>query len=64
MNVIFLVIGLGLVALGGAAGITLFGRAISDSPDRSANTNATLWGLFLIGMAGGLIAMAISSQLR
>ncbi len=54
--VIFRLIGYGLIILGGASGLALFLRAslgrekISQGPGMS-----TLWGLFITGLAAGVL---------
>ena len=50
---IFRLLGIGLVLLGGASGIFLFVRAIIGKP-----SIGTLWGLFIIGLASGIIILA------
>ena len=56
--VILHLIGLGLVFLGGASGIALFLRAVVGKDKISEGPGiGTLWGLFIIGLVGGIIIM-------
>ena len=59
INGIFTLIGLGLILLGGASGIALFLRAVVGKDKISEGPGiATLWGLFIIGLVGGIIILA------
>ena len=53
---VVLLVGVGLLALGGASAIALFSRALKSTPTTGNETNVgTLWGLFLLGLVMGLV---------
>ncbi|MFH1009614.1 MAG: hypothetical protein V1784_00085 [bacterium] len=54
---IFRIIGYGLVLLGGASGLALFCQAVFVK-NKIAEGRGTLWGLFILGLAGGTIILA------
>jgi hypothetical protein len=55
-DVIVLVVGCGLLLLGAVSGYALFARALKISDRFGDETNVgTLWGLFLLGLAAGLL---------
>lgn len=57
-NIVVLVVGLGLLILGGVSGYALFARALKISDKFGDETNVgTLWGLFLLGLAAGLVLL-------
>jgi hypothetical protein len=57
---LFWVVGIGLVLLGGGAGVALFFRAIAGADNREGEkATGTLWGLFIVGVLGGLILLAV-----
>lgn len=45
-------IGIGLIGLGGLSGVMLFLRAALGKAN--GDSTATLWGLFLLGLLGGI----------
>jgi hypothetical protein len=57
------IVGIGLIILGGCSGVALFVRAVggSDLKDGEKATG-TLWGLFIVGVLGGLILLAAVSK--
>lgn len=55
-SIVVLVVGGGLLLLGAMSGIALFARALRLSDRVGDETNVgTLWGLFLLGIASGLL---------
>lgn len=57
--VIFRLIGIALVLLGGASGVALFLRAVVGKDKISEGPGiGTLWGLFIIGLGAGIIILA------
>jgi len=60
-DIILLVVGLALLALGGISGGALFARAVKISDRFGDETNVgTLWGLFFLGLAAGLLMIWIA----
>ena len=60
-DIILLIVGLGLLALGGISGGALFARAVKISDRFGDETNVgTLWGLFFLGLAAGLLMIWIA----
>jgi hypothetical protein len=56
---LFFVVGFGLTILGGFAGVALFLRAVR-AKEKDPAGQSTLWGLFLVGIIGGLILLVLS----
>lgn len=57
---IFWLVGVALLALGGASGAALFFRAIGGADQKdSEKATATLWGLFIVGVLGGLVILGV-----
>lgn len=57
------IVGIGMLLLGGASGVALFLRAIGRNDTLAQGPGVTtLWGLFLIGLVGGLMLIAASSK--
>jgi len=53
--------GIILLILGGASGVALFVRAISGTDqDKTTSATATLWGIFIVGVLGGIIILAVT----
>ena len=61
-NEIFRVVGIGLLMLGALSGVALFFKASFGTAETSESSMATLWGLFILGLAGGLILIFLSFQ--
>lgn len=60
-EIILLIVGLALLALGGISGGALFARAVKISDRFGDETNVgTLWGLFFLGLAAGLLMIWIA----
>lgn len=60
-DTILLIVGLALLALGGISGGALFARAVKISDRFGDETNiGTLWGLFFLGLAAGLLMIWIA----
>ena len=60
-EIVVLVVGFGLLALGGISGYALFTRALKQSDKFGNETNVgTLWGLFLLGISAGLLLVWLS----
>ncbi|MBG11717.1 MAG: hypothetical protein CL553_00680 [Alcanivorax sp.] len=60
-DIILLIVGLALLALGGISGGALFARAVKISDRFGDETNVgTLWGLFFLGLAAGLLMIWIA----
>jgi hypothetical protein len=55
---IFHVIGYSLVLLGGASGVALFCLAVFGKEKIRDERRGTLWGLFVLGLVGGIIILA------
>jgi len=55
---IFRVTGYGRVLLGGASGVALFSKAAFGKNRISDECKATLWGLFILGLTGGMVILA------
>lgn len=54
-------VGIGLLILGGASGAALFFRAIGGvDKEEHKSATGTLWGLFIIGMVGGIILVVVT----
>ena len=57
------IVGIGLLILGGAAGVALFVRAMAKNDKMAQGPGmTTLWGLFLIGLLAGLMLIAASAK--
>jgi hypothetical protein len=57
------IVGIGLLILGGAAGVALFVRAMAKNENMAQGPGmTTLWGLFLIGLVAGLMLIAASAR--
>lgn len=55
-EVIVLVVAVGLLLLGAVSGYALFSRALRVADKVGDETNVgTLWGLFTMGLTGGLL---------
>lgn len=60
-DIILLIVGFALLLLGAGSGIALFARAIKLSDKFGDETNiGTLWGLFFLGLAAGLLMIWIA----
>ena len=61
VDYVVLAVGFGLLLLGAFSGYALFARALKLSDKFGDETNiGTLWGLFLIGLSGGLLLTWLS----
>ncbi len=61
ISIVLYIVGVGMLMLGGASGVALFLRAVSKNDTLSQGPGVTtLWGLFLIGLVGGLMLIAAS----
>ncbi len=57
---IFYVVGVALLVLGGVSAVALFVRAVIGREKISEGPGiGTLWGLFVIGLVGGLVLLAV-----
>lgn len=55
-EIVIIIVGSCLLLLGGFSGFALFSRAVKLSDKFGDETNVgTLWGLFLLGVAAGLL---------
>jgi hypothetical protein len=62
---IFYLVGLGLLILGGLSGVALFLRAVSTRDKATEEAGrSTLWGLFLIGVVGGVILVVLAGSIQ
>ncbi len=53
--------GIVLLILGSVSGIALLIRAISGTDqDKNTSSTSTLWGIFIVGMLGGIIILAVT----
>ncbi len=58
-------VGWALVVLGAASGIALFVSAVTSQDQKALETRrSTLWGLFLIGIAAGLLLLGVAEKAR
>jgi hypothetical protein len=63
ISTVLYIVGVGLLILGGSAGIALFVRAMAKNENMAQGPGmTTLWGLFLIGLVAGLMLIAASAQ--
>jgi hypothetical protein len=63
IKMVLYVVGIGLLVLGGSAGVALFVRAMAKNEHLAQGPGmTTLWGLFLIGLVAGLMLIAASAQ--
>ena len=63
VKMVLYVVGIGLLVLGGSAGVALFVRAMARNENLAQGPGmTTLWGLFLIGLVAGLMLIAASAQ--
>lgn len=56
---IFSIVGVCLIVLGGASGVTLFARA-AFAGNKDFEGRHTLWGLFIVCLGTGLILVAFT----
>ncbi len=53
--------GIALLILGGVSGFALFLRAISGADEEKTKAaTGTLWGIFIVGMVGGITILAVT----
>ena len=57
-------IGIGLIVLGGIAGIVLLIKATTATGKDEVPGRSTLWGLFILGLGAGLILVLSLAQVR
>jgi hypothetical protein len=57
-------IGIGLIVLGGVAGVVLLIKATTAKGKDEVSGKSTLWGLFVVGLGGGLILVMTLAQIR
>jgi hypothetical protein len=63
VNTILYIVGIGLIILGGSAGVALFLRALGKNETLAQGPGmTTLWGLFLIGILAGLMLISVSQR--
>jgi hypothetical protein len=60
---IFYIVGVALLVLGGVSAVALFIRAVIGREKISEGPGiGTLWGLFVIGLVGGLVLLAVFAR--
>ena len=55
---IFRALGIVLLSLGAASGVALFAKAVTGPSRIPEKGVSTLWGLFIIGLAVGIVIIA------
>ena len=64
VQIVFFLVGVGLVILGGVAGVALFLRALGSKEEKSSWGVSTLRGLFILCLVGGLIILGSLAGIR
>jgi hypothetical protein len=58
---IFRIVGIVLLILGASSGLALFLRAVLNADTKEAEkATSTLWGLFIVGLIGGIVMRSCS----